>query len=424
MSKNSKRREISLGENAKIWKDRKFLEQWGASFSYDEKNSLPGKNRYNFSYPAKVFFAYAFKYWEKLTDSIDCKQKFTTEIKNIQNVSIVIGKEAYGDLTRAMLYAEKEIKIIAPFISSENLIFCSKLLEKNPNLKIELLTSVDKNDIKPSFMEILGKEDRENEVLKKETQDSIIKKLKRIEEQKKRKEKKNIHIQEIRDYITQKIKNSKQVLSIQKNIIGFLFLCLIYILFFRIKNYPVLSHNKLLITGVLSFIYFLIMLKINKKIKDFSDKNKIEELFFKERKQIYDLIIEIDEITKQEQLYQQEIGQLEKKNFTYFTYSNKYKNFDFKVVNKGKSEETGKNYTTYPHVKMYLVDDIVYLGSLNFSTTSFINTIESIIKIEDKNAVVQLKEYFNSLYNHSDLEFINQEELGKLLYELRGENNF
>lgn len=51
------------------------------------------------------------------------------------------------------------------------------------------------------------------------------------------------------------------------------------------------------------------------------------------------------------------------------------------------------------HVKLYIIDNVAYLGSINFSNTALFFNIESLIEIKDENAVNKLNEYFLKLYD-------------------------
>lgn len=64
------------------------------------------------------------------------------------------------------------------------------------------------------------------------------------------------------------------------------------------------------------------------------------------------------------------------------------------------------------------MDNVAYLGSMNFSSTSFSN-LESLIEIRDINAVNQLAEYFLQLYSSDKFGTKSDEvekEIGSRLY--------
>ena len=68
---------------------------------------------------------------------------------------------------------------------------------------------------------------------------------------------------------------------------------------------------------------------------------------------------------------------------------------------------------------MYIIDDAVYLGSLNFTTNAFLRNIESLIKIENSDIAEKLKNYFENLYENKDnkeYEFLDDISIAKAIY--------
>jgi len=96
------------------------------------------------------------------------------------------------------------------------------------------------------------------------------------------------------------------------------------------------------------------------------------------------------------------INKHEKTNTLYVEYFQKRKNF--KVVENNP----------FPHVKLYIIDNTAYLGSINFSNTALFFNIESLVEIKDESSVNKLFQYFNELYDY--LLSIDNKEFGKMIY--------
>lgn len=412
-SEDNKEVHILLEEKSKIWEEKKFLKSLEGIFRLKENNEnqkkiwefiyrVP-KNEKDFEQRKEfILKKYIFRFWHKYDKNYN--PQFTVNIENIKNVSLVIGKEVYGDLTRAMLYSRKEIKIISPFLSVENLAFCNSLFEKNPNLKIKLLTSLDKNKLENIvFKEILQDREQENLDLKHQTQ----KEIKRKEQQKKleedilevskdKKKKLAISIGEIKEKHLKKFKKLRWSMMFS----AFAFS------YWIISKGNFLSTKIFFLIGILFLVYYFINSWIQKKEENIESNSS----FLEEMKKSDNLKSSIEEIELKIKQLEEEIRSLQDKKFSYLDFHNAKENFEFKVVSK----ESGK---PYPHVKMYIVDDIAYLGSLNFSKTAFLDNIESLIKIEDKDVVIKLSNYFDELYTNKDFLFLTKEEIGNAIYK-------
>ena len=71
------------------------------------------------------------------------------------------------------------------------------------------------------------------------------------------------------------------------------------------------------------------------------------------------------------------------------------------------------------HSKIFVIDEnTAFLGSANFTYSGFNTHYETLIKIEDKKAVIDISREVESLYNSTELEFKQISELGKQIYEL------
>lgn len=72
---------------------------------------------------------------------------------------------------------------------------------------------------------------------------------------------------------------------------------------------------------------------------------------------------------------------------------------------------------SYVHSKIYLIDDeIVYLGSLNFTVSGTQHNYETRIRTTDSETVNKIREELNDLINNSDLTEKDIQSWGKKLY--------
>lgn len=89
--------------------------------------------------------------------------------------------------------------------------------------------------------------------------------------------------------------------------------------------------------------------------------------------------------------------------------------FPFKVYMSPDKTELSD---TFIHGKIYLIDDkIAYLGSLNFTASGTKHNYETRIRTEDLNAIKEIKEEINQLFNHSHLPERNIQFWGTQLYK-------
>nr|WP_237558300.1 MULTISPECIES: phospholipase D-like domain-containing protein [unclassified Erysipelothrix] len=69
------------------------------------------------------------------------------------------------------------------------------------------------------------------------------------------------------------------------------------------------------------------------------------------------------------------------------------------------------------HTKLYLVDDIAFIGSLNFTKNGFYTNYESCMSIHQKNEVDDLHRYIDSLLNDKEYQQFYFNEIGKQYFE-------
>lgn len=279
---------------------------------------------------------------------------------NTNNASIFIGRRIETDLLRSLSKVKKRIYIISPYISDENINLCSEILnDSNKNIDFKIITSLDienpKNYIK-----------------------SALKKLITVELDKSKED----EIQKIKNEIDIKIriiakKTNKSIYQSEFNFFfTFIISILILLLFF---------NSKLLIIFSIFFSLFYFFNRENKIKKEFNNRTNIEY----------------------------EIKNLQEKLKNYFVTSRKITNLNFKVINDNFKTDD------FPHVKLYIIDNSIYLGSLNFTIKAFSRNIESLIKIENPDIAENLKNYFESLYENKDnkeYEFLDDISVAKVIY--------
>ena len=282
------------------------------------------------------------------------------DINNINNASLMIGRKFENDLVHSMLNAKKRIYIISPYISNESIDFCTQILNTNKNIDFKILTSLKTKD-------------------SKEYNKKPFKKLISVELDKSKEE----EIQKIKNEIDSKyeIVTEKTNETPYQDDLNFFFTFIISILILLL-----FFNSKLLIIFSILFSLFYFFNRKNRKNKNnvFYNRDKIES----------------------------EIKNLQEKLKNYFITSRKISNLNFKVINDNFGED-------FLHIKMYIIDDTVYLGSLNFTTNAFLRNIESLIKIENPDIAEKLKNYFENLYENKDnkeYEFLDDISIAKTIY--------
>ena len=279
---------------------------------------------------------------------------------NTNNASIFIGRRIETDLLRSLSKVKKRIYIISPYISDENINLCSEILnDSNKNIDFKIITSLDienpKNYIKSALKKLITVE------LDKSKEDEIQKIKNEID---------------IKNRIIAK-KTNKSIYQSEFNFFfTFIISILILLLFF---------NSKLLIIFSIFFSLFYFFNRENKIKKEFNNRTNIEY----------------------------EIKNLQEKLKNYFVTSRKITNLNFKVINDNFKTDD------FPHVKLYIIDNSIYLGSLNFTIKAFSRNIESLIKIENPDIAENLKNYFESLYENKDnkeYEFLDDISIAKVIY--------
>lgn len=101
---------------------------------------------------------------------------------------------------------------------------------------------------------------------------------------------------------------------------------------------------------------------------------------------------------------------LEKEDFSYLSF--------FQKINHKAIIENYEN-SNLPHLKLYIIDDIAYIGSLNFSNSGCFFNIESLIEIRETDKVDELIKYFEELYDYYNE--IDIHTIGSAIYNLTEE---
>ena len=307
---------------------------------------------------------------------------------NTNNASIFIGRRIETDLLRSLSKAKKRIYIISPYISDKNVDLCSEILkDSTKNIDFKMITSLDienpKNYIKLALKKLITVE------LDKSKEEEIQKIKNEIDSKYKSVEKTN-------EIVTEKT-NETPYQDDLNFFFTFIISILILLLFF---------NSKLLIIFSILFSLFYFFNRKNRKNKN--DKNKNDKNNKnKNDKNNNNVFYNRDKI-------ESEIKNLQEKLKNYFVASRKISNLNFKVIN-----DDFKNNDDFLHIKMYIIDDTVYLGSLNFTITAFSRNIESLIKIENPDIAEKLKNYFENLYENKDnkeYEFLDDISIAKTIY--------
>lgn len=90
--------------------------------------------------------------------------------------------------------------------------------------------------------------------------------------------------------------------------------------------------------------------------------------------------------------------------------------FPFKVFVSQSSQGGSRN--TFIHSKIYIIDDqIVYMGSFNFTASGIRDNYETRIRTADMQAVSKIVEEFNTLFYHSKLPERDIQFWGSQLYQ-------
>lgn len=350
----------------------------------EEKNKVTKLGAF---YIAEDIKRYAIKYTILNKYNVQKWLEYPSEnisINNINDTSIFIGRKIDSSLLRSLSNAKEKIYIISPYISDENIDLCSEILkDSTKNIDFKMITSLDienpKNYIKLALKKLITVE------LDKSKEEEIQKIKNEIDSKYK------IVTEKTNEIVTEKT-NETPYQDDLNFFFTFIISILILLLFF---------NSKLLIIFSILFSLFYFFNRKNRKNKnDKNDKNKND-------KNNNNVFYNRDKI-------ESEIKNLQEKLKNYFVASRKISNLNFKVIN-----DDFKNNDDFLHIKMYIIDDTVYLGSLNFTITAFSRNIESLIKIENPDITEKLKNYFENLYENKDnkeYEFLDDISIAKTIY--------
>ena len=355
----------------------------------EEKNKVTKLGAF---YIAEDIKRYAIKYTILNKYNVQKWLEYPSEnisINNINDTSIFIGRKIDSSLLRSLSNAKEKIYIISPYISDENIDLCNEILkDSTKNIDFKMITSLDienpNNYIKLALKKLITVElDKSKEEEIQKIKNEIDSKYKSVEKANK--------IDSKYEIVTEKT-NETPYQDDLNFFFTFIISILILLLFF---------NSKLLIIFSILFSLFYFFNRKNRKNKnDKNDKNKND-------KNNNNVFYNRDKI-------ESEIKNLQEKLKNYFITSRKISNLNFKVIN-----DDFKNNDDFLHIKMYIIDDTVYLGSLNFTITAFSRNIESLIKIENPDITEKLKNYFENLYENKDnkeYEFLDDISIAKTIY--------
>ena len=355
----------------------------------EEKNKVTKLGAF---YIAEDIKRYAIKYTILNKYNVQKWLEYPSEnisINNINDTSIFIGRKIDSSLLRSLSNAKEKIYIISPYISDENIDLCNEILkDSTKNIDFKMITSLDienpNNYIKLALKKLITVElDKSKEEEIQKIKNEIDSKYKSVEKANK--------IDSKYEIVTEKT-NETPYQDDLNFFFTFIISILILLLFF---------NSKLLIIFSILFSLFYFFNRKNRKNKnDKNNKNKND-------KNNNNVFYNRDKI-------ESEIKNLQEKLKNYFVASRKISNLNFKVIN-----DDFKNNDDFLHIKMYIIDDTVYLGSLNFTITAFSRNIESLIKIENPDIAEKLKNYFENLYENKDnkeYEFLDDISIAKTIY--------
>ena len=356
----------------------------------EEKNKVTKLGAF---YIAEDIKRYAIKYTILNKYNVQKWLEYPSEnisINNINDTSIFIGRKIDSSLLRSLSNAKEKIYIISPYISDENIDLCNEILkDSTKNIDFKMITSLDienpNNYIKLALKKLITVElDKSKEEEIQKIKNEIDSKYKSVEKANK--------IDSKYEIVTEKT-NETPYQDDLNFFFTFIISILILLLFF---------NSKLLIIFSILFSLFYFFNRKNRKNKnDKNDKNK------NDKNNNNNVFYNRDKI-------ESEIKNLQEKLKNYFITSRKISNLNFKVIN-----DDFKNNDDFLHIKMYIIDDTVYLGSLNFTITAFSRNIESLIKIENPDITEKLKNYFENLYENKDnkeYEFLDDISIAKTIY--------
>lgn len=360
----------------------------------EEKNKVTKLGAF---YIAEDIKRYAIKYTILNKYNVQKWLEYPSEnisINNINDTSIFIGRKIDSSLLRSLSNAKEKIYIISPYISDENIDLCNEILkDSTKNIDFKMITSLDienpNNYIKLALKKLITVElDKSKEEEIQKIKNEIDSKYKSVEKANK--------IDSKYEIVTEKT-NETPYQDDLNFFFTFIISILILLLFF---------NSKLLIIFSILFSLFYFFNRKNRKNKN--DKNKNDKNNKnKNDKNNNNVFYNRDKI-------ESEIKNLQEKLKNYFITSRKISNLNFKVIN-----DDFKNNDDFLHIKMYIIDDTVYLGSLNFTITAFSRNIESLIKIENPDITEKLKNYFENLYENKDnkeYEFLDDISIAKTIY--------
>lgn len=72
---------------------------------------------------------------------------------------------------------------------------------------------------------------------------------------------------------------------------------------------------------------------------------------------------------------------------------------------------------TLTHAKMYIIDDVAYVGSLNFTKSAFWKNYESRVKLTNQDFIYDLEKEFDYVFNSYDFNYLDISRTGSQIYQ-------
>lgn len=291
-----------------------------------------------------------------------------------------IGKNAGEELAKDIKKASKSVTIFSPFVSSNKVDDLIELAKNN--VQVHLIFSEDgqplsnKESNNRYILKKLIRRYQQPEKLDEEEYNYPKRKLVKINKYSKRKD---------------KHKDKKELFINTKSVAVFIIISSIFCFLLYKASYPLMSLTTLA-------VFFLgIGIGCFPRIKGF----------------LVNIIKTVKNLLN--------ISGYNKSKVAY-SYKQRYDNLKFSYILKKNSSEED----TFMHCKYYIIDDTVYIGSLNFTNNGFSNNIETVIKVNDTKLAEDIRAYTNGLFtkgtkinyhNHyKDCPFTGRKSLGAIVY--------
>lgn len=322
----------------------------------------------------KVYIENSFKYLDCLVLGKwirkNCKHPSCSF--EVKDVKIHIGQDISTNITSAMLAAKERVYIASPYVSDKTMQFFDFVANEVEDCKILFSTKSPDEKKKENIYK------RMVEYLRVEDEDKIKKRNENIK----------------------KLEMEKEKISKESHIIWiFIFVAIAVGAFLGIPKLLEIQTSYGVIGGILFLLAMFRSLShyFSKKNKKAREIERIEKEIANEKNvEIGKIVYRMKNTEKYRCIFENNERPRRKDDLS---------KFDFPEL-------------AFSHIKLYIIDNVAFLGSMNFTPTSFSN-LESLIEIRDKDTVDKLAKYFlDELYRsnkfHTKVDI--SQELGKKLY--------